>query len=232
MTGQLPPLSGCSAIIAVGGGRGFIVEAKQSGRIVITAGHCLPHLPPACSYANAERIYPDLLGALGAECRIWARCLFVDPIADIAVLGWPEGGPADALNAYDRLVEPVEPLTIGTLPDRRERLNLGEYSIEPVTSAKHQVQLPSLENEWFRCTATRKDGLICIFDASEYLRPGMSGSPIVSDGGDAVGVFVTATGGGSAGYLRGEHREGGPNPHLLDALPGWLLRELGIISSP
>jgi hypothetical protein len=49
---------------------------------------------------------------------------------------------------------------------------------------------------------------------------------------DALGVFVTASGGGSAGYLHGEHREGGPNPHLIDTLPGRLLRELGIESRP
>jgi hypothetical protein len=41
------------AVVRVGDGRGFIVGLDDTGmleRFVITAAHCLPHLPPACSF--------------------------------------------------------------------------------------------------------------------------------------------------------------------------------------
>jgi hypothetical protein len=34
-------------------------------------------------------VYQDLLGDLGGETTVWAECVFVDPIADIAVLSRP-----------------------------------------------------------------------------------------------------------------------------------------------
>jgi hypothetical protein len=37
-----------------------------------------------------RQTYGNLLGPLQAECTVWAECRFVDPIADIAVLGQPD----------------------------------------------------------------------------------------------------------------------------------------------
>ena len=48
----------------------------------------------------------------------------------------------------------------------------------------------------------------------------MSGSPIIGEGGPAIGVIAT---GGGTGEL---HTEGGPNPRLVTNLPGWLLADL------
>jgi hypothetical protein len=50
--------------------------------------------------------------------------------------------------------------------------------------------------------------------AAERVLGGMSGSPIVAEAGTAIGVVCTTT----------SPREGGPNAHLSDNLPGWLLR--------
>ncbi len=80
-----------SAIIAVGKGRGFIVENGRDKRYVITAAHCLPFFPPcmAASFSE-ERTYRDLLKPLAArDRRVPAECLFADPVADVAVLGDP-----------------------------------------------------------------------------------------------------------------------------------------------
>ena len=46
--------------------------------------------PPMPAMYWQERTYPSLLGPLGDQCSVWAECVFVDPIADIAVLGQPE----------------------------------------------------------------------------------------------------------------------------------------------
>jgi len=37
-----------------------------------------------------ETTYKRLLGPLGGKRTVWAECRFVDPIADIAVLGQPD----------------------------------------------------------------------------------------------------------------------------------------------
>jgi hypothetical protein len=53
------------AIVKVGEGRGFVVAGDDHRRYVITAAHCLPHLPPALSFSSS------------AECTCKA-CLFDD----------------------------------------------------------------------------------------------------------------------------------------------------------
>ena len=79
------------AIVNVGTARGFVVGAGDD-RYVITAAHCLPHLPSADGREDAC-IYPNLLGPLTKKKRkVWAECVFVDPVSDIAVLGSPGWG--------------------------------------------------------------------------------------------------------------------------------------------
>ena len=89
------------------------------GRYVITAAHCLPQLPPPhpTSYTE-ERTYAKLLSSIKRKRRgVWAECFFVDPVADLAVLGSPDNqalwGEAEAYNA---LTERAVPLPIGQLP--------------------------------------------------------------------------------------------------------------------
>ncbi len=84
-------LEATRSILKVGDGRGFVVNGERD-RLVITAAHCLPRFPPchAASYLE-ERTYAALLGVLGRKKpTVWAECLFVDPVADIAVLGPPD----------------------------------------------------------------------------------------------------------------------------------------------
>ena len=95
------------AVLRVGDGRGFVVERRShlgwNERIVITAAHCLPRLPPPYEHLLQlptphparyldEETYQHLLGPLGIEPTVWATCLFLDPVADIAVLGSPNAG--------------------------------------------------------------------------------------------------------------------------------------------
>jgi hypothetical protein len=66
-----------------------------------------------------------------------------------------------------------------------------------------------------------------IQDAAEPIEGGMSGSPIVTDEGMAIGVVSIAAGFVTDdGRELGRPREGGPNPNLGGNLPGWLLGEL------
>lgn len=96
-----------ACVVKVAEGRGFVIEHPVKippsshpehstvrflkHRLVVTAAHCLPKLPPAHAAAfSSERTY-KLLGSLdGSKSGVWAECLFADPVADIAVLGRPD----------------------------------------------------------------------------------------------------------------------------------------------
>jgi hypothetical protein len=85
-----------------------------------TAAHCLPHLPPPhpASYTY-ERTYPNLLGPIGGQPSVAAECVFVDPIADVAVLDVPDGQVLyDESEAYESFVEARPALHIGAIRRR------------------------------------------------------------------------------------------------------------------
>src|SRR5262245_43442930 len=104
------------AVVRVGDGRGFIVEAGWR-RVIITAAHCLPHFPPCLSDLD-ERTDDKLLGPLGGGTTVWAECLFADPIADIAVLGEPDNQElSDQWEKYEEFTAAAKPLRIADAPE-------------------------------------------------------------------------------------------------------------------
>ena len=198
------------SVMKVGDGRGFIIEAGHR-RLVITAAHCLPHLPPphGASY-NEERTYADLLGSLGAKPEIWAECIYVDPVADIAVLGSVDSQAMyNEGNAYDALVDHRPVLTIADVPDSAPAWIL------------------RLNCEWVRCNVRHigrpmSANPLWIEDAAAPIQAGMSGSPIIDGNGAAIGIVCTVC---LPGGPEGKSTSGGgdPNPRLQAQLPGWLV---------
>jgi hypothetical protein len=189
-----------SGVITVGHGRGFVVEGAGE-RLVITAAHCLPPLPPALTSFGREclRTYGPLLARRGEEPYASAVCRFVDPIADIAVLGSPDYPYADD---YEALMGAATVLPFGDAVQR------------PVNFWA-PARLLSLDGRWFSCTIRHFGGPLWITHAAERVVVGMSGSPIVAEAGTAIGVVCTDT----------SPREGGPNARLSENLPGWLLHD-------
>jgi hypothetical protein len=170
------------AVVTVGavgtGGRGFVVQGARN-RLVITAGHCLPAFPPCHPFSyTEERTYSKLLGPVGKEPTVWAECLFVDPIGDIAVLGPPDNQVLfEESAAYEALMEAVAvPLRIADPPK------------------EGHASLLSLDGRWFRCRVRRHPIALQICDAAESIAGGMSGSPIVTDDGSAIGIVSTSAG--------------------------------------
>jgi len=160
-----------SGVITVGPGRGFIVEGAGE-RLVITAAHCLPSLPPAGpSFRLVARTFGPLLALRGEEPCAWAVCRFVHPIADIAVLGSPDNSHADDYNAL-----------MGTTT----ALSFGDAVRRPVNFWA-PVRLLSLDGRWFSCTIRHYGGRLWITYAAERVYGGMSGSPIVAEAGTAIG---------------------------------------------
>ena len=166
-----------AAVVTVGGGRGFVVGTKRGDRLVITAAHCLPHLPTGFSIAyTEERTYAELLSPLGQPPSVWAECLFVDPIADIAVLGSPDGqGLPSQADDWDNFTEAAGVLNTGPCP------------------AEAPAWLLGLEGMWFESPLTCEGRALWLHQRPRPIESGMSGSPMIVDD-RAVGVVVTDAG--------------------------------------
>jgi hypothetical protein len=215
------------SVVRVGGGRGFVVEVEQC-RVVITAAHCLPRLPPAHrgSYTE-ERTYEKLVGELGAKPSIWCECQFVDPVSDLAVLVSPDGQELwDEARAYDALADAAVPLALGSLTFARRRIvpPVGTAFYGPPV-AESEVWLLSLSGQWFSAQASSYGRSLEINHAGQDIQPGMSGSPIITLNGTALGVVSTSMGG------PGGHRMGS-NPLLSANLPAWMVRTIDARKPP
>jgi len=127
-----------------------------------------------------------------------AECLFVDPVADIAVLGPPDD---QALEGYMALTEAMVPLRVAELP----------WCVEPQTG---QGALMSLDCQLIACDFEIFEGRALWI--KKGVEPAMSGSPILDGAGAAIGVVCSA---------EESSDDGGANPHLTEHLPRWLLRE-------
>jgi hypothetical protein len=160
-----------------------------------------------------ERTYGSLLAALGEAPSVWAECLFANPIADIAVLGSPDGHELwEEAGAYEALVASTTPMAIADAPE------------------EGRAWLLSLKQEWFGCVAQHiNGGPLWTSDAEQPIVGGMSGSPILSADGKAIGICCLSAGSAAEPSSIGDddHRGGGPNPRLLRDLPGWFLHGAG-----
>ncbi len=192
------------AVVAVGGGRGFVIDTEP--RLIVTAAHCLPELPPAMSFSDlAERTYENLVGRIGEDRQeIWAECLFADPIADIAVLGAPDGQELfDEHGAFETFLEcgRYPPPSLPMQPPHEEK-----------------AWLLGLGGEWEPCRIqTNRFGALGITEALKGIVAGMSGSPIMNTSSEAVGVVSM-----SGGPDDNPHIKGGPQASLWYNLPIWV----------
>jgi hypothetical protein len=210
MTSRTEPGSNESgAVVRVGKGRGFVMEGSR-GRVIITAAHCLPKFPICATHSfEEERTYRSLLGPLGKKAVVSAVCMFADPIGDIAVLGPPDD------QVFAAQADDFAALVSETFPLTASKVEVSEGNA-PVPG-----WLLSLDGPWFPCKVTSDaNGRLWTSEATNGIRGGMSGSPILSDSGSAIGV---ATSGDE------DSTDGGPCPQLISNLPGWLLRELGLL---
>jgi hypothetical protein len=201
-----------TSIVQVGHGRGFVVKGEYEwDRLIITAAHCLPRFPrPHPAGYLAERTYQRILGPLGEKPTVWAGLLFADPIADIAVLGSPENQElSEQAEAYERLFDGAHPLPIVDPPARRpERPRVGE-EWKPYAPGRGAVRLLSLDGKWIKARVLRHKRCLTV-EPEELVVSGMSGSPILSPDGGAIGAVSN----------------GSMNPILTESLPAWLLRAI------
>lgn len=212
-----------ACLVKVGGGRGFIIEYRRriprdtvprlagmqlrsfvTERLIVTAAHCLPKFPPPHSFSDWDRTYKNLVATLdGSKKGIWVQCIFCDPVADVAILDCPDD---------QELYEQAD--TYRSVIDESPALRMGK-----VQEGMSRGWLLTLENQWAETRMNVFTGLHGISLCTGLTKAGMSGSPVLNDAGQAVGIV--ATGGGQAP----EEVNDGPQPILSESLPGWLARK-------
>jgi hypothetical protein len=185
-----------AAVVRVGDGRGFII-VHEHNRLVVTAAHCLPRVPePFPARYVWESTFEELIGPRDAEPTISAEGIFVEVIADLAVLGAPDNQSFyDQYAAYEEFIESRPALRLGDIPP-------SDLRARPLET--HPVYVLKLDGQWARGRANHIGGPIWL--DGPKTESGMSGSPILNDRGEAIGVIST----------------GGPDPRLLRDLPIWL----------
>jgi hypothetical protein len=189
------------SVLTVGDGRGFVIKVNRQ-RLVTTATHCLPELPPPTLAAYLNEKTFKLLAPLHREASILTECVFADHVHDIAVLGPPDDQELSGeAHAYEALTQSLTPLRIADAPE------------------EGSAWLLSLKGEWFSCSLQRHGigrllvSPLCLSDLRQPIEGGMSGSPIVSDGGAALGIVNVSGSGG----------DGGAQTNLFQCLPGFCL---------
>lgn len=161
-----------NSIVKVGDGRGFVIE-HNGDRLVVTAAHCLPHLPPAHLGAyNNEKTYKNLLGRIGDRRSIWVECIFADSVSDVAVLGAPDSQSLyDEWEAYEKFTDPLKPIQIRKAKESETvwMLGLNGLFVSGVVTNINEIRVN-----------VRTDGNV--------IRPGMSGSPLLGRDGSSVSL--------------------------------------------
>jgi len=202
-------------VLQVGGGRGFVV-----GDFVITAAHCLPHLPLCLTFSDTEdRTYQKLLGRLGEEPTVWAEVVFVDPVSDLAILCEPDSQElSDQKDAYCELLETADSFAIADIEADKEV----------------PAKVLSLGGEWM-AVACRYSGPFRynhpLLLKEPITKGGMSGSPILDNSGNAIGVVCSGFGDDAPATEAGNWSI---NCRLMRSLPRWfpLAGEMNMSDEP
>lgn len=117
--GEVPAGTLALSIVAVGEACGFAVDGGPNGTVIITAAHVLPSwtvdnrdlvpIRPRQERFADERRIPDLVGSLGYDGRFAVECIFVDLVADVAILASPDPSSPSAAESI-RFFESQQPL--------------------------------------------------------------------------------------------------------------------------
>ncbi len=183
------------------GGQGILVYSN----IILTAAHCIDFSTEG-QMMLGEHFLEDILTVNG---QISATTIAVEPVSDIAVLGPPIilDGSLQLSNYYD-FSETINPIPL--------------CNDDYVTHRPFTVYVYTHKAKWItgKATLDHKDNVVLSIDFDEQIEPGTSGSAIVNDEGELVGIVSDAS-------LNNQHtRSDGlaPRPNLT--LPVWIYKKI------
>ncbi len=184
------------------GGRGVLV----SGNLIITAAHCI--------YFETEgRMALDdyyIEAIKTVHGRLKVAPVAIEPVSDVAVLGSLDNQEfTEEADQFEMFCENTKPVP----------LCLNDFEL----FQSFPVHIYTHRGTWVAGSAvqTRRDAKKLSIEAGQQIRRGTSGSPIINESGELVGIVS---------YFdvirRGQQKCSGlaPRPHL--ALPVWVCRRI------
>jgi S1-C subfamily serine protease len=184
------------------GGRGVLVP----GQFILTAAHCLCWKGTG-EMALGEHFFERIQTSDGTE--LVGSPYVVEPVSDIAVLGPPDDQVLSReymrwLEFFDR----ADPVPLST-----PKLDIGQS--QPVSIYnQHDAWVPATVTRWL--IFSQPEGNVAI-ESDHPILAGDSGSPVVDDAGQIVGVVSSSDDSDSSGP------HNGMIPIACDALPRWVL---------
>ena len=200
-----------------------VLGVLVSGRMILTASHCLnfDYEKRACPAYECDYGIETVKTAEGKLLQV--QLLAFEPIIDIAVLGSYERRSwaietSELLKDFWGFYTSTKPVSVC-----RSDLEIGE---------KFPIYVYTCEGRWIRGSATphfRRESLLS-FQCDEPIMPGTSGGPIVNESGELVGIYSQSStilesdeSNKDCPVVSGEDGIA-PRPHL--ALPVWVCREI------
>jgi hypothetical protein len=177
------------------GGRGILVN----GGVVLTAAHCVEYKTEG-EMILGDFFLEDIETSQGDSFKIEPYA--VEPVSDLAALGAtniPE--LIQEVVKFANFCEKTKPVTLCLKP--------------PPIGESYPIYIYTHKGMWVKGCGYGTDTGIMFFDAEAPIEGGTSGSPIVDDSGELVGIVLNAN--ESAGTCTGS------GPSLIHALPVWIL---------
>jgi S1-C subfamily serine protease len=184
--------------IVQNGGQGVLVQ----GNFILTAAHCIEFSCEA-NMALGDYFIEEISTFRG---MIKGTVVAVEPVSDIAVLGPLDGGEAlDQMRRFYKFSEEISPVQVCLK-------NYGLNETFPILVYTHKGKWVSGE-----AILTFKDGEKLWVEFDEQIEGGTSGSPIINEVGELVGIVSNSS------INPGQSKSDGlvPRPHLT--LPVWII---------
>jgi V8-like Glu-specific endopeptidase len=184
------------------GGQGVLV----GGNMILTAAHCFDYSLTG-GMVLGDYYIEEIKIKRGKILKV--APLAIEPLTDIAALGSvdvQEFGE-ESIN-FEEFCEKTKPV----------HLCLKEFELFQTFT----VYINSHESKWISGTATLtyKDAPMLSLETEEVIKSGTSGSPIVNEMGELVGIISHI----SSDLAPIKHNGTAPRPHL--ALPVWLVHNI------
>jgi hypothetical protein len=193
----------CVTVIKQDGarGRGVLV----AGELVLTAAHCVDYTLEG-GMALGDYFFQELQTTRGP---FKTQPLAVEPVADIAVLGALDG------QEFLEAVEAFETWCADTLPV--------PVCLEPVPVREwFPAYLYTHRETWLqgRAQLVREDAHALWFEFADQIEAGTSGSPIVTEKGEIIGIVSRSN------FTPGQAGCQGVNPRPHLTVPGWVMHRI------